>query len=112
MIRYIDYHISLYLLFIISLVFCQSRKESSFIEIKTESGTLRGRSSLIRDKEIISFLGIQYAKPPIGDRRFAAPEYPPDPWSGTKDALKYGDDCYGFRDDTFPGFDGAEMWNA
>ena len=32
------------------------------------------------------FLGIPYAKPPIGDLRWRAPEAP-DPWHGTLDAL-------------------------
>lgn len=38
------------------------------------------------------FLGIPYAKPPIGDLRWRAPEAP-DPWQGTLDATKPGPDC-------------------
>lgn len=36
-----------------------------------------------------AFLGIPYAEPPIGDRRFAAPE-PRARWSGVRDALRQG----------------------
>ncbi|XP_025262687.1 juvenile hormone esterase isoform X4 [Camponotus floridanus] len=37
----------------------------------------------------IAFRGIPYAKPPIGELRFKDP-VPPEPWSGSRDASKYG----------------------
>ncbi len=49
-------------------------------------GTLRG---LDRGAHL-AFLGIPYAQPPIGGRRFTAPS-PVDPWSGTFDAITFGD---------------------
>ena len=53
--------------------------------VATSGGRLRGREQ----RGIQSFLGIPYARPPIGPRRFRAPE-PPEPWTGVRDALRYG----------------------
>jgi para-nitrobenzyl esterase len=36
--------------------------------------------------------GIPYAKPPVGTLRWRAPQ-PPDPWTGTRDALRFGAAC-------------------
>lgn len=38
------------------------------------------------------FLGIPYAAPPVGERRWAAP-VPPAAWTGTRDATKFGNHC-------------------
>jgi para-nitrobenzyl esterase len=38
------------------------------------------------------WLGLPYAKPPTGARRWRAPE-PPDPWSGRRPALAFGPHC-------------------
>jgi para-nitrobenzyl esterase len=53
--------------------------------IETTAGAVRG---FHRDGSAV-FLGIPYAEPPFGDRRFLAPE-PRAPWSGVLDALEYG----------------------
>ena len=51
----------------------------------TRLGTIVGKS----ENDIQSFQGIPYAKPPVGERRFRAPE-PHGPWSGTLDATRLG----------------------
>jgi para-nitrobenzyl esterase len=38
------------------------------------------------------WLGLPFAKPPTGELRWRAPR-PPDPWSGTREALSYGSSC-------------------
>lgn len=53
--------------------------------VETSAGLLRGKSS----GRSIAFLGVPYAEPPLGRRRFRAPE-PCLPWSGTRDALTFG----------------------
>jgi para-nitrobenzyl esterase len=45
------------------------------------------------------FLGIPYAKPPVGDLRWKAPQ-PPDPWTGVRDATQFGKRCAQLKSDT------------
>jgi para-nitrobenzyl esterase len=55
------------------------------IVLDTPSGRLSGREA----RGVRSFLGIPFAKPPVGARRFAAPE-PVEPWAGVRDATAFG----------------------
>ena len=48
-------------------------------------GSLRGDAS----GDALAFRGIPYARPPLGPLRFAPPA-PPDPWSGVRDATRFG----------------------
>jgi para-nitrobenzyl esterase len=48
-----------------------------------------GRVEGVRRDGHLAFLGIPYARPPVGARRFAAPE-PPEPWSGVRRAAAFG----------------------
>ncbi|XP_059120212.1 liver carboxylesterase isoform X2 [Peromyscus eremicus] len=52
----------------------------------THTGQVRGSLIHVKDSEVgvHTFLGIPFAKPPVGPRRFAPPE-PPEPWSGVRD---------------------------
>src|SRR5215467_447840 len=54
-------------------------------EVYTTAGRVRGRT----ENGMTVFRGIPFAKPPIGARRFRAPE-PPEPWDGVRDATAFG----------------------
>ena len=53
--------------------------------VSTAAGVVRGR----RDRGVRVFLGVPYAAPPFGMRRFAAPA-PVTRWDGVRDALRFG----------------------
>ncbi|MCY4012429.1 MAG: carboxylesterase/lipase family protein [Gammaproteobacteria bacterium] len=52
---------------------------------ETRSGAVQGRAK----EDVLLFAGIPYAAPPIGPRRFRAAQ-PFEPWSGVRDARKFG----------------------
>ena len=56
--------------------------------VRTESGAVRGTVS----SGVDSFLGVPYARPPVGELRWRAPE-PAARWSGVRDAAAYGNRC-------------------
>jgi para-nitrobenzyl esterase len=56
--------------------------------VRTQSGAVAG---MVNDK-IVSFKGIPYAAPPVGDRRWRAPS-PPIPWTGVLKADDFGPSC-------------------
>ncbi|CAH0581200.1 unnamed protein product [Chrysodeixis includens] len=59
--------------------------------VKTEQGVLKG--VVCSDVEnYVAFKGIPYAKPPLGELRFKAPQ-PPEPWEGVRDASQHGPVC-------------------
>jgi para-nitrobenzyl esterase len=43
----------------------------------------------VRQGGVTCLLGVPYAAPPVGQRRFAAPA-PPEPWPGERDATRFG----------------------
>jgi para-nitrobenzyl esterase len=49
----------------------------------------QGRLSGFEDEGLRVFLGIPFARPPTGALRFRPPQ-PPEPWSGVRDATRYG----------------------
>ncbi|MFE7601770.1 carboxylesterase/lipase family protein [Streptomyces sp. NPDC057494] len=53
---------------------------------RTRQGEVRGRTS---PDGVTSFLGVPYAAPPFGARRFREPA-PPQPWTGVRDATAHG----------------------
>lgn len=54
----------------------------------TDVGTLRG----VTDGDVVRFRGVPYARPPVGDLRFAPPE-PVAPWAGERAATVSGPPC-------------------
>lgn len=60
------------------------------LEVRTAQGKVRGRS--ISDGRVNAFLGLPYAAPPTGERRWRAPG-PPARWKGTRDATSFGARC-------------------
>src|SRR5690348_5103768 len=53
--------------------------------VETAGGALLGR----KDAEVIAFLGVPYAQPPVGALRFRAPQRCA-PWVGDRDATQVG----------------------
>uniref|UniRef100_A0A8C9QNQ8 Carboxylic ester hydrolase n=1 Tax=Spermophilus dauricus TaxID=99837 RepID=A0A8C9QNQ8_SPEDA len=60
----------------------------------THTGQVRGRLVHVKETDVgvHTFLGIPFAKPPVGPLRFAAPE-PPEPWSGVRDGTSHPAMC-------------------
>ncbi|KAL1764288.1 pyrethroid hydrolase Ces2e isoform X1, partial [Sigmodon hispidus] len=60
----------------------------------THTGQVRGSLVRVKDTEVSvhTFLGIPFAKPPVGPLRFAPPEAP-EPWSGVRDGTSYPAMC-------------------
>ncbi|XP_052128544.1 cholinesterase 1-like isoform X4 [Frankliniella occidentalis] len=61
--------------------------------VKVKDGFLRGRTLRTEGgTTYYGFRGVPYAKPPIGDLRFKAPQ-PPEPWLDVRDAGQEGSYC-------------------
>ncbi|GAB1601119.1 acetylcholinesterase-like [Argonauta hians] len=60
--------------------------------IGTTSGKIKGSTISVLNTDIDVFLGIPFAKPPVGDLRFRRPE-PVEPWSGIKETKRYSAAC-------------------
>jgi para-nitrobenzyl esterase len=58
-------------------------------EAATRFGRVRGR----REDGIVKFLGVPYARPPLGELRFKAPK-PPRAWSGVRAAVSFPNPAY------------------
>ncbi|XP_013381889.1 acetylcholinesterase-like [Lingula anatina] len=72
--------------------------------VYTDNGALQGATETVQGRRVDVFLGIPFAKPPVGDLRFRLPE-PAENWEGVKDATAFGPACmqigpnpYGFPD--------------
>lgn len=87
------------LLFSILPVLFASRDD---LVIGTTHGKVQGKLLSVLGGEVRAFLGIPYAKPPVGKLRFHPPE-PVESWQGVKEATKFPNTCYQIPDTTYPG---------
>lgn len=100
---------SAFLLFLI-LPGCFSQSDGDLI-VQTRSGRVRGVRLPVPERSYVTaFLGIPFAEPPVGKRRFR-PAEPKRGWSDVYEANSYPNACYQLVDTTYPGFHGSEMWN-
>lgn len=60
--------------------------------VRVDSGQLQG----VVDNGVISYKGIPFAAPPLGDLRWRPPQ-PVAPWTGIRQATKFGADCMQVR---------------
>lgn len=71
-----------------ALMACRSGHEPAPLTVRVDSGSVRG---IVKGKSR-QFLGIPYAEPPTGARRWTLPRKPR-PWSGVRKAGQPGKDC-------------------
>jgi len=89
----IEAMVAVTLVFIGAVVGCQkdvSGKKTLKIDpavVETSGGRVKGAI----EGDILSFKGIPYAKPPVGDLRWRAPQAIS--WEGVRPATEYGNDC-------------------
>lgn len=62
--------------------------------VTIQNGTIRGRHDAAYNHDL--FLGVPYARPPIGNNRFRAPEPYNESWNGALDAVAFGFSCPGY----------------
>uniref|UniRef100_A0A8C9QTG2 Carboxylesterase type B domain-containing protein n=1 Tax=Spermophilus dauricus TaxID=99837 RepID=A0A8C9QTG2_SPEDA len=77
------------------MLLIQGQGQDSVSPIRTtHTGQVRGRLVHVKETDVgvHTFLGIPFAKPPVGPLRFAAPE-PPEPWSGVRDGTSHPAMC-------------------
>uniref|UniRef100_A0A8V0YBF5 Carboxylic ester hydrolase n=1 Tax=Gallus gallus TaxID=9031 RepID=A0A8V0YBF5_CHICK len=79
----------------ITFIICgQEGQKAAEPEVTIAHGRLRGKQVNVKgtDRLVNVFLGIPFAKAPVGSLRFSPPE-PPDPWNDLKDATSYPPLC-------------------
>lgn len=59
-------------------------------EVVTKYGRVQGYQFKVdaAERSVNVFLGLPFAKPPVGPLRFSEPQ-PPEPWKGVRDATSY-----------------------
>lgn len=93
----------------VAVVTCQPVQ---YTTVTTNYGKLRGfRAALPSEilRPVEQYLGVPYAMPPTGERRFQAPE-PPNSWSGIRNATQFAPVCPQFLEDRFLLSDMLPVW--
>lgn len=68
--------------------------QNSTFRVQLPDGEIEGRLVITsKENEGIAFLGIPYAKPPIGNLRFRLPQ-PPSKWNGVLECQEYKPACW------------------
>uniref|UniRef100_T1IZ19 acetylcholinesterase n=1 Tax=Strigamia maritima TaxID=126957 RepID=T1IZ19_STRMM len=103
---------SLLLLVTIALVNASwTEEEEDPLLVLTTKGWVRGVTlNAVTGKKVDAWLGIPYAKPPLGYLRFRHPR-PKEQWSGVWNATKLPNTCCQVNDTYFGDFPGSMMWN-
>ncbi|XP_033638205.1 acetylcholinesterase-like isoform X1 [Asterias rubens] len=70
------------------------------------------RKHVIDGDHVVAYLGIPYAKPPVGSRRYKPPETMGSWRPEVKNASAFGSSCVQVLDIAYPNFTGSEMWNT
>ncbi|CAH1100290.1 unnamed protein product [Psylliodes chrysocephalus] len=80
--------------------------------VEVREGKLLGVTKNDRNgNKFYGFQGIPYAKPPVGELRFKAPQ-PPEPWEGIRDAKEEGSECFARHFDEFSGSEDCLVLNV
>ncbi|XP_027703529.1 carboxylesterase 3-like [Vombatus ursinus] len=76
------------------LILQAEEQEAARPEVMTQFGRVRGKQVAVKgtDRRVDVFLGIPFAKPPLGAGRFSPPQ-PAEPWEGVKDATAFPPMC-------------------
>lgn len=99
------------IILIIFFVHHSLTQSDSELIVVTKLGRVQGIRLPTPDRNhVVAFLGIPFAEPPVGKKRFKPPE-PKKPWNDVFEATDYSNACYQFVDTSYPGFPGTEMWN-
>lgn len=92
---------------------CSLTASARSVLVKTSSGWVQGKN--VNGGKVHAFLGIPYATPPVGERRWREPQ-PATPWKSVRDATQYGHHCAQnhvfddmvFQDSALPSDQGSE----
>lgn len=77
---------------LINILFVVTLSQTSGITIDTRLGRIEGVTAVVNNVNIHQFLGVPFAKPPTGARRFQKPQ-PYGNWTGILRATEFGPSC-------------------